>query len=107
MRQVVADSRDHAIEGAQVPETRGDLARRNRHDANRVYEAHRGPPFEFAHTYAPCEPSADEIMPTARATHRYRYASRLTQVITVAERCTDPVDVAIIGRCMADGERNR
>jgi hypothetical protein len=75
--------------------------------AVRVYEAHRGPPFEFAHTYAPCEPSADEIMPTARATHRYRYASRLTQVITVAERCTDPVDVAIIGRCMADGERNR
>jgi hypothetical protein len=25
MRQVVADSRDHTIEGAQVPETRGVL----------------------------------------------------------------------------------
>jgi hypothetical protein len=73
--------------------------------AVRVYEAQRGPLLEFGHIYAPSEPSADEIMPTARATHRY--ASRLTQMINVAERCTDPVDVAIIGRCMADGERNR
>jgi hypothetical protein len=56
--------------------------------AVRVYEAHRGPPFEFAHTYAPCEPSADEIMPTARASRPY--ASRRTQRITVAERGTDP-----------------
>jgi hypothetical protein len=70
-----------------------------------IYDTQRGPPLELWHTYAPSEPSADEIMPTARATHRY--ASRLTQMITVAERCTDPVDVAIIGRCMADGERNR
>ena len=70
-----------------------------------VYEAQREPPLEFGHTYAPSEPSADEIMPTARATHRC--ASRLTQRTTVAELCTDPVDMAIIGRCMADGERNR